>query len=62
MPETVIADDNISIDGDEMTVRFKLDPVGKLSGSGKNMVVASTGGFISREGYSVSINVIKKKS
>lgn len=61
MAETVIVEDNISIDGDEMTIKFKLDSVGRPSGSGKSLVVASTNGFLPREGYKVSINVIKKR-
>lgn len=61
MAETAVTEKDVSISGDEMTIKFRLDPVGALSGSGKSMVVASTGGFIPVSSYQLSLNVIKKR-
>lgn len=61
MAETVVTEKDVSINGDEMTIKFKLDPVGRLSESGKSMVVASTDGFIPVSSYQLSLNVIKKR-
>ena len=66
MPETIIESTNIDTQTEpegkqSMTASFMLDPTGKPSESGKNIVVASTGGFIQVGEYKVSINVIKKR-
>lgn len=61
MAETVIVEDMVSVDEDGITIKFKPDPTGRLSESGKSMVVASTGGFIVKGGYKLSVNVIKKR-
>lgn len=61
MPETIIGEDNIHVDEEGITIKFQPDRVGRLSESGKNMVVVSTGGFIQIGEYKVSINVIKRR-
>jgi hypothetical protein len=47
----------IKVEGGYLEIRQKLGP-GVLSGTGKSMVVVSTGGFKPIEGSDVRVNVI----
>jgi len=57
--------DNIDIkydpEGNEVVIQAKLT-AGTPSASGKNLVVATTNGFVPVAGFKVSLNIIKSRS